>query len=95
MLVLAAIKANRNKFWIWGVDLFWPAPLKVFDGFEHGEACLSDAPLDGSVLAHRRLALDQLCQIRKVRELLVGGFAGEVLVVAFNVGEVEAIELHV
>jgi len=40
------------------VDLFWPAPLKVFDGFEHGEARLSDAPLDGAVLAHRGFALD-------------------------------------
>ena len=77
------------------VDLFWPAPLKVFDGLEHGEAGFSDAPLDGAVLAHRGLALDQLRQILKVRELLVGGFAGEVLVVAFDVGEVQAIELRV
>src|SRR5262245_22473382 len=77
------------------VDFFGPAPLKVFDGFEHGEARLFYAPLDGAVLAYRRLALDQLCQIGKVRELLVGSFGGEILIVAFDVGEVETIELHV
>ena len=85
-LVLACDEGQTEQVLdLWAVDLFWPAPLEVFHGLEHGEAGFSDAPLDGAVLAHGGLALDQLRQILQMRELLVGGFAGEFLVVAFDV----------
>ena len=56
------------------IDLFWPAPLKVFHRLEDGEASIFDASFDCAVLAQCGLALDQLGQIRKVRELLLGGW---------------------
>jgi ABC transporter substrate binding protein len=89
-LVLVAMKARRNRFWICG-----PAPLKVFHRLEHGEAGFFDAPIDGAVLAHGGLAIDQLSEVRKVRELLLGSFGGQILVVAFYLGKVQAIELGV
>jgi hypothetical protein len=77
------------------IDLFWPAPLKVFHRLEDGEAGLSDAPLDSAALAPGSFALDQLGEIRKVRDLLLSGCGGQVLVVALYVGEVQGIELRI
>src|SRR5262249_43054207 len=48
------------------IDLFWPTPLEVVHRLEHGEAGFFDAALDGAVLAHGGLALDELSQILKV-----------------------------
>src|SRR6202049_726592 len=77
------------------VDLFWPAPLEVIEGFEHGEARVPDAALDAAVLAHRGLALNQLLQIIQVRALLLGGSGGQGLVVALDVVQVQTLQLRV
>src|SRR5262249_50065322 len=45
------------------VDLFGPAPLEVFEGLEHGEACVLDATRDAAVVALRGLAVDELGEI--------------------------------
>src|SRR6266446_5022312 len=77
------------------VDLFGPAPLEVIKGFEHGEARVPDASLDAAVLAHGSLALNQLRQIIQVRALLLGGFGGQGLVVAWDVVQVQTLQLCV
>src|SRR5262249_61192353 len=43
------------------VDLLGPAPLKILERLEHGEARVFDAPLDGAVLAQGGFAFDELC----------------------------------
>jgi hypothetical protein len=77
------------------VDLFGPTPLEVIEGFEHGEARVPDPPLDAAVLAHGGLALNQLLQIIQVRALLLGGFGGQGLVVAMDVGQLQTLQLRV
>ena len=77
------------------VDLFWPVPLKVFHRLEDGKAGFFNASLDGAAFALGGLALDQLGQVRKVGELPLSGCGGEILVMAFYMGEVEGIELRV
>jgi hypothetical protein len=77
------------------VDLFGPTPLEVIEGFEHGKARVSDPSLDAAVLPHGGLALDQLLQIIQVRALLLGGFGGQGLVVALDVGQVQTLQLRV
>ena len=67
---------------LWSIDLFWPVPLEVFHRLEDGETGFFDAPLDGAGLAPSGLALDQLSEILKMRDLLVSGCGGEILVVA-------------
>ena len=91
MLVLACDEGQTEQVLdLRAVDLFWPAPLEVFHGLEHGEARFFDAPLDGAVLAQRGLALDQLARYSRCETLLVGGLGGEILVVAFDVVEVQS-----
>ena len=77
------------------IDLFWPVPLEVFHRLEDGETGFFDAPLDGAGRAPSGLALDQLSEILEMRDLLVSGCGGEILVVALYVGEVQSIELRI
>src|SRR5262249_40164438 len=50
------------------VDLLGPAPLKILERLEHGEARVFDAPLDGAVLAQSGFAFDELRQISGIAD---------------------------
>src|SRR6266852_1762800 len=75
------------------VDLSGPAPLEVLEGLEHREARIPDAALDAAVLAQRGLALDELREIIHVRALLLGRLVGCGLVVAFEVAQLQPLQL--
>ncbi len=59
------------------------------------EARVPDAALDAAVLPHGGLALDQLLQIIQMRALLLGGFGGQGLVMALDVGQLQTLQLRV
>ena len=93
-LVWVAMKARRNRFWICGRLIFCrPVPLEVIEGLEHREPGVPDPPLDAAAFAHRRFALDQLCQIIQMRELLRGSLCRHGLVMLPDIGQLQAPQL--
>jgi hypothetical protein len=77
------------------VDLLGPTPLEGIESLEHRESGVVDPPLDAAVFAQRGLALNQLRQIVHVRELLFGGCAGQSLIVALDMVQVQLLQLRI
>src|SRR6516164_3126328 len=77
------------------IDLFGPAPLEVIEGFADGKAGVANSSFDAAHLTRGELTLNELREIIEVRALLLGGFAGQGLVVALDILQVQALQLDI
>jgi hypothetical protein len=77
------------------IYLLGPVPLEIIKGLNDGEARIPDAALDTAVLAQRCFAVCELGEIIDMRALLLGGLAGCGLIVAFEVAQLQSLQLGV
>jgi hypothetical protein len=75
------------------VDFLGPVPVELVEGLENGEACRLDAPFDQALAALGVLALDEAAEVLDVIPVAGGGFAGQIGVVAEEIGQLEFVEM--
>ena len=71
------------------VDLLGPAPVELFQGFEHWEAGGDDTPSHRAVHLPQGLPFHQAAQVIHRRPVLLGGLVGQTLIVLLHIGQLE------
>jgi len=72
---------------------FGPAPVELFEGFNHRKTCRLEPSLRRAVFAPQRLALNQAAQIVQWCPVLFGRFLSQDLVVLPKIGEFQVQEI--
>ena len=85
----------KQVLYLQAVDLFWPAPLEIIEGFDDREARIDEPALGASRVPPGKLAVDELGQIVDVGPLLLGGLACQGVIVLVDVLQAHALQLRV